>query len=250
MEGQALRELRYLPQIVGAMDAMVATRAAQLFAFLTPTVVRVSDPETAEMIKLIDNAKRDVIFGYANEVARMCDAIGISAAEVIRSGRFGYSRTDLPMPGPVGGPCLSKDSHILGASLTAFGVVPEITLAARRVNERQPAEIASFLASFSKTSLRLPPAPRIAVLGVAFKGQPETDDVRGTTAIALRSALSERFPNATFTAYDPISDAELTSSLGFEPAASLETAFERAHLVVIHNNHPAFARMTSKSSQP
>ncbi len=100
--------------------------------------------------------------------------------------------------------------------------MPEITLAARRVNERQPAEIASFLASFSKTSLRLPPAPRIAVLGVAFKGQPETDDVRGTTAIALRSALSERFPNATFTAYDPISDAELTSSLGFEPAASLE----------------------------
>ncbi len=88
VEGQALRELRYLPQIVGAMDAMVATRAAQLFAFLTPTVVRVSDPETAEMIKLIDNAKRDVIFGYANEVARMCDAIGISAAEVIRSGRF------------------------------------------------------------------------------------------------------------------------------------------------------------------
>jgi len=81
-------------------------RAGQLFQFLTPTVVRVADPETAEMIKLVDNAQRDVSFAYANEIARACDAVGISAAEVIRAGKLGYPRTNLPMPGPVGGPCL------------------------------------------------------------------------------------------------------------------------------------------------
>lgn len=243
VEGQALRELRFLPQIIGASDSRTATRASMLFGRLTPTVVRVSDPETAEMIKLIDNTKRDVMFGFANEVARMCDAIGISAAEVIRSGRFGYSRTDLPMPGPVGGPCLSKDSHILGASLAPYGVTPEITLAARRVNERQFEEIAAFLGKLAAATPALPKAPRIAVLGIAFKGQPETDDVRGTTAIALRAGLISHFPGAALIAFDPIVEPDALAALGFAPAASLEEAFAGAHIAIVHNNHGAFSRM-------
>ena len=60
-------------------------RASQLFQLLTLTVVRVSDVETAEMIKLIDNAQRDGAFAYANEVARACETVGISAAEMIRA---------------------------------------------------------------------------------------------------------------------------------------------------------------------
>src|SRR4051812_4147538 len=109
LEGHALVELRQLPQIVGGFSDSATVRASQIFQFLTPTVVRVSDLETAEMIKLIDNAQRDVAFAYANEVAQSCDAIGISAAEVIRAGKLSYPRTNLPMPGPVGGPCLEKD---------------------------------------------------------------------------------------------------------------------------------------------
>ena len=68
----------------------------------------------------------------------ICDAVGISADEVIRSGRLGYSRTGLPRPGPVGGPCLSKDSHILCESLEPYGVDPQITRVARRFNELVP----------------------------------------------------------------------------------------------------------------
>ena len=110
VEGQALEELRWLPQIVGGETLDVTVRAGQLFQFLTPTVVRVSSVETAEMVKLVDNSQRDVHFAYSNEVARVCDVIGISAAEVIQAGKRGYPRTNLPMPGPVGGPCLEKDS--------------------------------------------------------------------------------------------------------------------------------------------
>ena len=109
LEGQALRELRELPQIVGGHDRESRIRAAQVFQFLTPTVVQVSSLETAELIKLVDNAQRDVHFGLSNEVARIADAIGVSAVEVIRAGKLGYPRTQLPMPGPVGGPCLEKD---------------------------------------------------------------------------------------------------------------------------------------------
>ncbi len=132
-----MAELRYLPQIIGADTPATALRATQIFQFITPTVVRVSDFETAEMIKLVAHTKRDVMFAYANEVAKVCDAVGISAEEVISSGRFGYSRTDLPLPGPVGGPSLSKDPYLLAESVAELGVIPELTLAARRVNERQ-----------------------------------------------------------------------------------------------------------------
>ncbi|MBI3707772.1 MAG: nucleotide sugar dehydrogenase, partial [Proteobacteria bacterium] len=140
LEGQALAELRNLPQVVGGATLSANIRASQLFQFLTATVVRVSSLETAEMIKLIDNTQRDVSFAFANEVARMCDAVGIGAMEVIRAGKLGYARTNLPMPGPVGGPCLEKDPYILAEGLAERGITPEITLAARNVNRRQPEE--------------------------------------------------------------------------------------------------------------
>jgi nucleotide sugar dehydrogenase len=240
IEGQALAELRYLPQIIGAADHDTVTRAAQLFNFITPTVVRVSNAETAELIKLIDNGRRDLMFGYANEVARVCDTIGVSAAEVIRSGRFGYTRTDLPMPGPVGGPCLSKDPYILAESLEQFGISPEITISARRVNERQPLEIADYL----KTQLaefHFTTGPRIALLGIAFKGRPATDDIRGTMAIPIREALSKAFPNASIVAHDPVVDAETLRSLDLLPIDCLEDAFVGANIVFILNNHPDYA---------
>ncbi len=141
LEGVALQELRSLPQIVGGGDLGACVRAAQLFQFITPTTLRVHDLETAEMIKLVDNAQRDVHFAFSNEVARMCDAIGISAVDVITAGKLGYPRTNLAMPGPVGGPCLEKDPYILAEGLEPLGLTPEITLAARRLNERQPEEV-------------------------------------------------------------------------------------------------------------
>ena len=242
LEGRALIELRHLPQIVGGLTYSAGIRASQIFQFLTPTVVKVSGLETAEMIKLIDNANRDVAFAYANEVAMACDAIGISAAEVIRAGKLGYPRTNLPMPGPVGGPCLEKDSHILAERLRELGVEPEITMASRRLNERQPEMIAAHLARTLSAS-GTPAAPTIALLGLAFKGQPETDDLRGTMARPVFKALRAEFPNAKWRGYDAVVSAEDTRGFGLEPFATLEEALSGAHLAVILNNHTVFGSM-------
>ena len=243
VEGEALAELRLLPQIVGAPDLPTVARAAQFFSFITPTVVRVSTIETAEMIKLIDNARRDVAFGYANEVARMCDAIGISAAEVIQSGRFGYTRTDIPMPGPVAGPCLSKDPHILVESLEQFGVKPEITASARYVNERQVTELVAFLNGRLTRDAGFPEAPRMALLGIAFKGKPPTDDTRGTMAIPVHAALSAAFPGASIVAHDFIVDPAMLRAINMSPVGDLKDAFDQASLVVILNNHAGYSSM-------
>ncbi len=244
LEGRALEELRRLPQIVGGRDRRARIRAAQLFQHITPTVVQVSDLETAEMIKLIDNASRDVGFALANEVARLSEALGISAVEVIEAGKLGYPRTDLPLPGPVGGPCLEKDSYILAEGLEPFGLEPEIIMAARRVNERQPAEAVARVKAHFDARGGPPEDMRITLAGLAFKGRPATDDLRGTMALPILAALRAAFPGAAFRGFDPMVGAEaIREAFAIEPVADLAAAFEGAHLVVIANNHPCFADM-------
>ncbi|HZL59512.1 MAG TPA: nucleotide sugar dehydrogenase [Stellaceae bacterium] len=244
LEGQALQELRELPQIVGGHDRDSRIRAAQIFSFLTPTVVQVSSLETAELIKLIDNSQRDVHFGLSNEVARIADAIGVSAVEVIRAGKLGYARTNLPMPGPVGGPCLEKDSYILANGLKRFGISPEIIMSARRTNERQPGEIVSRLKEFCEQSTNFPATPIVTLAGVAFKGRPETDDLRGTMAKPILAALRETFPSARFRGFDAIVTAKtIHDTFKLDPVESIDAAFAGANLVVIANNHPCFEKM-------
>ena len=85
------------------------------------------------------------MFAYANEVARACDAIGISAMEVIQMGKLGYPRTNIPVPGLVGGPCLEKDPYILAEGVRGQGLEMEMTLAARKINERQALEIVDYI---------------------------------------------------------------------------------------------------------
>ena len=247
VEGQALEELRWLPKIVGGETLDVAVRAGQLFQFLTPTVVRVSSVETAEMVKLVDNSQRDVHFAYSNEVARVCDAIGISAAEVIQAGKRGYPRTNLPLPGPVGGPCLEKDSYILAESVERYGIKPEMTLAARMINERQPDEVVAAIKEHAARLGGLPAKPVVAMLGIAFKGRPPTDDLRGTTAKPLLAKLKEAFPGASFRGFDAVVSAADQRAFGLEPMASLTDVLDGAHVAVIHNNHPVFASMPLES---
>lgn len=247
LAGQALPELRSLPQIIGGATYGATLRAAQLFQFMTPTIVRVADIETAEMIKLVDNAQRDVWFAYANEVARICDAVGVSAAEVIQSGALGYPRRNLPMPGPVGGPCLSKDSHILAEGLGDYRIEPEITMMARRLNERQPKEVVAQLAATLKQLDGYPSQPSISLMGIAFKGRPPTDDLRGTMARPILDALREHFPKAECRGFDAVVPGSSIGRFGLTPCRSIEEVMDGAHLVIIANNHRIFAEMPIES---
>jgi nucleotide sugar dehydrogenase len=242
LEGKALLELKTLPQVVGGIDASATFRASQLFSFLTPSVVRVNDPETAEMVKLVNNSQRDYIFAFANEVATMCDELGLAAAEVIASGNLGYPRANLPMPGPVGGPCLEKDPYILAQSLEDYGYRPALTIGARQWNEGLPQRAAAMVAAHHRDTAGAGPA-RIAVAGLAFKGRPETDDLRGSLAIPLIAQLRAQFPDAEFTGWDAVVAPEAIRALGLTPAATLEEAAAGASILVIQNNHECFSRI-------
>ena len=247
LEGKAMHELRRLPQIVGADDADVRERAAHFFYKLTPTCVQVSSLETAEIIKLIDNTYRDVQFGFANEVARICDAFGVNAMEVIPGGKLGYPRTNVALPGLVGGPCLEKDPHILAQSLRDNGVELDITTAARRVNERQPAETVDFV--LAEHDRRSPSPAKIAVLGMAFKGVPATDDLRGAMSLHVIDAIRAKTPDASLTLYDPVctNDQLIEVVPNATISASLADAVQGANVVIIANNHPGLAALRPRN---
>ncbi|MCJ9429965.1 nucleotide sugar dehydrogenase [Kordiimonas marina] len=244
LEGRALAELRTLPQIIGGINHRSALRASQLYTFLTPSVIRVNDLETAEMIKLINNTQRDYIFAFANEVASMCDAVGVSASEVIAAGNLGYERSNLPLPGPVGGPCLEKDPHILAEGIEPYGFTPELSLAARVWNETLPDRTIAQIAGLWKDKVGADNAPgTITILGLAFKGRPETDDLRGTMAGPIIKSLRTHFPGAKLKAFDPVVAMDKAADFGVEPCPTLEDAMRGASIAVIQNNHNAFSRM-------
>lgn len=248
LEGRALQELRELPQIIGADDPAVADRAAAVFRRLTSSIMQVSSPETAEIVKLVDNTYRDVHFAFANEVARVCDAFNVNAHEVISSGKLGYSRTNVPLPGLVGGPCLEKDPHILIQSARTRGIDLEITSASRLVNERQPHETVAFITT-EVARRNLPTPLRISVLGMAFKGVPATDDLRGSMSVKVLDALRKGHPDAEFSIYDPVIDPEALAAAfpDVSACARIGDAVSGASVVVIANNHPALGTIAPRT---
>ena len=136
-EGVALAELNVLPQLLGTPKNAHSTSEAKSFlANLNFEVVQTENSQTAELAKLACNTWRDVTFGFSNEIALIAESIGANALNAIQSANYNYPRASIPMPGPVGGPCLSKDTTILfnGVSDSLISL-NSVMLAARRTNE-------------------------------------------------------------------------------------------------------------------
>jgi len=237
IEGNALEELRTLPQICGGLTCEDSWSAAQLFQSLTPTTIRVSSLEAAELLKLLDNSYRDLFFAFGNEVAQICDAVSLSADEVIKAGNLGYPRTNIAKPGLVGGPCLGKDPHILIDGLKNYNYTPKLIEYSRRLNEQLPGYVVKKL---SPCLQRFSHPLKIAICGMAFKGKPETDDLRGSPSKLVINEFKSAFPGATVVVQDfACTKADLESFSGCK-AVDIAEAFRDAHLVIIANNNAKY----------
>jgi UDP-N-acetyl-D-mannosaminuronic acid dehydrogenase len=237
IQGQALRELRTLPQIVGGVTDEAADRAAALFARLAPRVIRVSSLEAAETIKLINNAHTDLIYGFGNEVALIAEAIGLDAEELIRCANLDYPRPDLSRPGFVGGSCLTKDPYLLIRSAEAHGYAAPMVNIARQVNEHIPRHIADRVLAALRKQGRAPSEAKLLVSGVAYKGDPETDDVRGCAAKPIAELLRQQV--GAVVGHDFVVASERIAGLGLEPV-SLKAGFKDADAALILINHAGY----------
>lgn len=240
IEGKALEELKRLPQIIGGLDRISVELASKLFRELAPAIVNVDSLESAEMVKLVNNAFRDLTFAYANELALACDGLGLDTVKLIGAANEGYLRGGIPAPSPgVGGTCLKKDPYIFMISIKKAGHNPLLVRYAREINEYMPSFVAGKVIRFCQFANKDPSSVKVFIIGFAFKGRPETSDTRESNTLDLLRHL-EKFTNIY--GYDPIVPMDEIEKFG-ATACDLDGGFENADCVLIMNNHESYSKM-------
>jgi UDP-N-acetyl-D-mannosaminuronic acid dehydrogenase len=240
IQGQALRELGELPQVVGALDAGSLDAAAALLGRITRRVVPVSSLEAAELVKLANNCHTDLLYAYGNEIALLAERWGLDPLEVIRAANLDYPRPDLARPGYVGGACLTKDPYILLAAAEAVGHAPFLVGPARRLNERLPLHVAERLVGLVRESRGTAEGATLAVLGWAYKGWPPTDDMRGAPILDMLPVF--RAAGLALRGHDFLVPAGVIEGLGARPLP-LGACFEGADAVLLITDHPEYAKL-------
>jgi UDP-N-acetyl-D-mannosaminuronic acid dehydrogenase len=235
IQGQALRELVELPQVIGGLDEASLQAGIAFFDGLANSIVPVADLETAEMVKLANNCHTDLIYSYGNEIALIAERHGLDPLEVIRAANLGYPRPDLSKPGYVGGGCLSKDPYIMIDS--AGDSAPFLVGRARELNEFMPVHVAETVVRMLEETRGATRGARLAVLGWAYKGWPPTDDMRGTPIASMMPVFSEA--GIVVTGHDPMVTDDVIRQYGGDPV-SLDKAFADADAVLVINDHPDY----------
>jgi UDP-N-acetyl-D-mannosaminuronic acid dehydrogenase len=236
IEGRAMHELRTLPQVIGGLTPACLLKAAQFWSTLTPSVVQVASLEASELVKLANNTFRDLSFAFANELALMADSANVDAFDLIRAANEGYPRNPIPLPSPgVGGYCLTKDPILFGSG--PDGPRADVTLgrAGRSVNERAALYAVDVLSRFALRIGKPLPTLSVLIVGAAFKGDPETSDMRGAVSLDVAAALDGLV--AKLRAWDAVVTAEELRKSGLEPVDNLDEAVTQADAVLILNNH-------------
>jgi nucleotide sugar dehydrogenase len=186
VEGNALYELREIPQILGGVTPNCAQHGFDLFQKISKRLVPVSSSEVSETIKITSNAFRDYSFGFSNYLTKVAQSYNLDVNEIVDNANFGYSRNSIPKPSPgVGGPCLSKDPYLL--SNPGFEDSGSPIYSARKVNESMTQYVYNHLVEKIPGLLSL----EILMLGLAFKGIPETNDMRNSSSLDLAQLFSK-----------------------------------------------------------
>ena len=239
-EGKALEELRKNPQIIGGFDRQSTELASRLFNENTHTVIDVGSLEAAEMCKLLDNTYRDAIFAYSNQMAQLCEKVGLNLNELIEKVNLQYTRNLIPKPSPgVGGACLSKDPYILMQNFQEFDLDTSYIRAARVINESAPQQIYSRSQTYLQEIGKSMQEAKVFIVGFAFKGNPETSDLRDSTTLWVLDEF-KRQGVANIYGYDPVVEDQELTNLEVKPV-SLEEGFKSADAVYFLNNHRSYA---------
>jgi UDP-N-acetyl-D-glucosamine dehydrogenase len=209
-----------VPKIVGGITDACTERAAALYEGAIDQVHRVSSPEAAELTKLLENIFRSVNIALVNELAQLCDRMGIDVWEVVDAAStkpFGFMRFE---PGPgLGGHCIPVDPFYLTWKAREFGFYTEFIELAGKVNENMPYYCRSLISqALNHGRQRSLKGSKVLVLGVAYK--PDISDVRESPALKLIELLRNAGSDVSYhDAHVPMLPELGLESVAFEPAA-------------------------------
>jgi UDP-N-acetyl-D-glucosamine dehydrogenase len=224
--------LRTTPKIVGGLTDACLERAVELYDMVCDEIVEVSAPEPAELAKLLENVFRSVNIALVNELAMLCDRMGIDIWEVVDAAStkpYGFMRFE---PGPgMGGHCLPVDPFYLSWKAREYGQPTEFIELAGEVNQRMPEFCVDRIARALNDHSKPVRGSKIAILGVSYKAG--VGDLRESPALTIMRLLDQQ--GAILGYHDDY--VPQIPELGHtnEP---LETALDDADAAVIVTAHP------------
>src|SRR5438477_2962691 len=191
---------RNTPKVVGGITPNCLKVALALYQPAIDTLVPVSSPEAAELVKILENTFRSVNIGLVNEMAIVCDKLGVDVWEVIDAAGtkpFGFMKFT---PGPgIGGHCIPLDPHYLAWKMRTLNYKTRFIDLASEINSQMPAFVVEKVAHALNDDRKPVNGSRILVLGVAYKR--DIDDVRESPALDVIRLLEEQ--GATVVFHDP-----------------------------------------------
>jgi len=236
--------IRTTPKLVGGLDEASAERARQLYELICDEVIVLSTPEAAELAKLLENIFRSVNIALVNELAQLCDRLGIDVWEVVEAAAskpFGFMRFD---PGPgMGGHCLPIDPFYLAFKARQHDFYPEFIELAGKVNQAQPAFCVERIERALNRAGKPVRGSRILVLGASYKGG--IGDTRESPALKIVARLRDLGGEVSY--HDPhvpelpgldLSSAPLEEALGSCDLAAIVTAHPELDYAAIVSTAP------------
>ena len=230
-----------IPKVIGGMTEDCTALSAALYDGAIKTIVPVSSPRVAEMVKLLENTFRAVNIGMVNELALMCDRMGIDVWEVVKAAAtkpFGFMAF---YPGPgLGGHCIPVDPFYLSWKARASGFEARFIELAGAVNGNMPHYVVSLM-SEALNSVRKPlNGSKVLVAGIAYKK--DVDDIRESPALDLLHLLRERGAELSYTdPFVPKLDAkEWPNGIDLVNVDVTKAAAEEFDCVVVVTDHTQF----------
>ena len=187
VEGNAINELLEIPQVIGSYCDSGAKEANEFWMNSTSNMVNLESLESAEMVKLANNSYRDLSFAFANHLALLAQDFNCNAFDVINAANNGYPRNKIPLPSPgVGGYCLTKDPYLFQASFKNKN--HPLCVTGRNVNKSIVNRIVNEIENYIVSDKNM----KILIIGMAFKGYPETNDLRGSCSLDIYKAFIDK----------------------------------------------------------
>jgi UDP-N-acetyl-D-glucosamine dehydrogenase len=221
------------PKLIGGITPACTERARELYSLICDEVVVLSSPETAELSKLLENIFRSVNIALVNELAQLCDRLGIDVWEVIDAAStkpFGFMRFD---PGPgMGGHCLPVDPFYLAFKAREHDFYPEFIELAGKVNQTQPAFCVERIERALNAASKPVNGSKILILGVSYKAG--VGDIRESPSLKIAKRLIDLGGDVSYC--DPHVPA--LSDLGLS-SVDLDEALASTDLAAIVTAHPS-----------
>ncbi|MBV9819737.1 MAG: nucleotide sugar dehydrogenase [Solirubrobacterales bacterium] len=239
--------LRNTPKVIGGVTPRCADRAQALYGLVCDRVVRVSTPEAAELTKLLENIFRSVNIALVNELAILCERMGIDIWEVVDAAAtkpYGFMRFE---PGPgMGGHCLPVDPFYLTWRAREFHMSTEFIELAGKINQQMPWFCVERVERALNDAAKPTKGSKIAILGVSYKAG--VGDIRESPALRIIEALRDRgadvcyhdpyvrslpdFGLASRPLGDAVDDADATVLVTAHPGLDYQELVERTSLLV------------------